>query len=265
MGKAAKRQRKKEARHARMEEQRKAFHRQRRRRLIINLVIVGVLVGLLGFFIVQNRRDDTSATPSPSPSALITPEGVACGGAPQQKPPIKEYAAPPMTIDQAKTYRAIIETSCGTITIELADDEAPQTVNAFVFLARDGFFDGLTFHRVVAGFAIQGGDPNGDGTGGSGFKVVEPPPAEFSYVKGVVAMAKGGAEPAGTSGSQFFIVPGDGGQTLEPEYALLGRVVEGDEILALIEEVPVAPQPSGGEPSLPLQVIHIVKITIEES
>lgn len=265
MGKAAKRQRQKEARQARLEAERKTQQSRRRRRLIINLAIIGGLVGIIAFFVIQNRDQDTEAAPTPSPSPEVTPEGVACGGEPQQAPPDKTYQQPPMTIEQDKTYRAIIETSCGTITIELADDESPQTVNSFVFLARDGFFDGLTFHRVVAGFAIQGGDPAGDGSGGPGYQVTEPPPEGFTYERGVVAMAKAGPEPDGTSGSQFFIVPGDGASELPPIYALLGRVVEGEDVLAMIEQVPTGPRPSGGEQSLPLEIIHIIKVTIEES
>src|SRR4030095_8655173 len=106
----------------------------------------------------------------------------------------------------AKTYLASVATNCGDFVITLDAKRAPKTGGAFKYLADKGFFDNTTFHRIVSGFVIQGGDPKGDGTGGPGFSVVEPPPQDLVYTKGVVAMAKTGAEPLGTSGSQFFVV-----------------------------------------------------------
>lgn len=239
----------------------------RRRRLAVTLGLVALVTGgVFGFVSLTDRGEpEATPTPTPTPTAPTGPIEIACGGAvPPARDDIPEQTEPPpMTIDAAKTYTATIETSCGDITVELAGDTSPQTVNSFVFLARQGFFDGLTFHRVVAGFAIQGGDPNGDGTGGPGYKVTEAPPADTTYLRGIVAMAKGAAEPAGTSGSQFFIVPGEDAG-LPPEYAVLGRVTEGLEVLERIEQVPTAEQ-SSGEKSLPLQTIYIVRITIVES
>ncbi|MBW8741096.1 MAG: peptidylprolyl isomerase, partial [Acidobacteria bacterium] len=104
---------------------------------------------------------------------------------------------------------------------------------SFASLVRKGFFNGLTFHRIVPGFVIQGGDPNGNGSGGPGYSVVDTPPANAAYTRGVVAMAKTGAEPAGTAGSQFFVVTGaDAG--LPPQYALLGKVTEGLDVVERI-------------------------------
>ena len=100
--------------------------------------------------------------------------------------------------------------------------DSPKTTASFASLVRKGFFDGLTFHRVVPGFVIQGGDPKGDGTGGPGYTTVDTP-RDAAYTSGVVAMAKTGAEPAGTSGSQFFVVTGDNA-SLPPDYAVLGKV-----------------------------------------
>lgn len=128
------------------------------------------------------------------------------------------------------------QTSHGTFEITLDTDRAPVTASSFASLARQGFYDGLTFHRIVPGFVIQGGCPEGTGMGGPGYKVEEAPPADLRYVRGVVAMAKTAAEPAGTSGSQFFVVTGaDVG--LPPEYALVGRVTAGDDVIGAIEGV----------------------------
>ena len=110
---------------------------------------------------------------------------------------------------------------------------APKTANSFAFLAEEGFYDDLDFHRIVPEFVIQGGDPLGTGTGGPGYSVDEKPPANLAYTKGTVAMAKSSAEPPGRSGSQFFVVTGaDAG--LPPEYALVGKVSEGIDVVERI-------------------------------
>lgn len=149
---------------------------------------------------------------------------------------------------------AIVETSCGSFTIALDVKEAPTTSSSFAFLAREGVYDNTLIHRIEPGFVIQGGDPNGDGSGGPGYSVEEPPPADIEYRSGVAAMAKTGAEPAGTSGSQFFIVTAD--SQLPPDYALLGQVVSGMDVVMRIEELG-AP---GGQPLAP---VVIEKVTIE--
>src|SRR6187401_676229 len=107
----------------------------------------------------------------------------------------KQYPKQPdLSIDLAKTYTAHLDTNHGPITIALDPERAPQTVNNFVFLANEGFYDGVIFHRVIPGFVIQGGDPTGTGTGGPGYKTVDVPPAGTVYSEGVVAMAKAGSE-----------------------------------------------------------------------
>lgn len=132
-------------------------------------------------------------------------------------------AAPPMTIDPNKTYRATIETSKGNIVMDLYPKDAPQTVNNFVFLARQGFYDGLTFHRYVPGFVIQGGDPLADGTGGPGYNI--PPEIKRTHPAGAVAMARGGgpAETTPSSGSQFYITL-DATPNLDGGYTSFGQV-----------------------------------------
>ncbi|MBJ7520978.1 MAG: peptidylprolyl isomerase [Solirubrobacteraceae bacterium] len=134
------------------------------------------------------------------------------------------------------THVVTLETSHGTFTIELDNERAPITASSFASLVRQGFYDGLTFHRIVPGFVIQGGCPEGTGMGGPGYKVEEAPPSDLRYVRGVVAMAKAGMEPAGTSGSQFFVVTG-GDVGLPPEYAYVGHVTSGDDVVSEIEGV----------------------------
>jgi peptidyl-prolyl cis-trans isomerase B (cyclophilin B) len=166
--------------------------------------------------------------------------------------------APTLRLDASKTYLATVETSCGTFVIKLDPKQAPKTGGSFVTLARDGFYDGLGFHRIAPGFVIQGGDPAGNGSGGPGYKIRERPPKDIVYSEGTVAMAKGGTEPAGTSGSQFFVVTGNNAN-LPPDYALLGRVTKGLEAVHRIEKLSST---SDGPPSQP---VVIKKVTISES
>jgi cyclophilin family peptidyl-prolyl cis-trans isomerase len=150
-----------------------------------------------------------------------------------------------------------METSEGSFTIELDTEQAPKTANNFAYLTEEGFYDGLGFHRIVPDFVIQGGDPRGDGTGGPGYKVVERPPAGIEYTPGVVAMAKSGAEKPGTSGSQFFVVTGEGGASLTPDYALVGRVTEGLDVVQAIGRL-------GGPDERPTKTVVIEKATLEK-
>ena len=131
-------------------------------------------------------------------------------------------------------------TNCGSFTVRLDPKLAPKTGASLVKLARNGFYDDTVFHRIVPGFVIQGGDPTQSGSGGPGYSTVDPPPAGASYTKGVVAMAKTAAEPPGTSGSQFFIVTAPEAP-LEPDYALLGEVVGGKDVVNRIAAVPTDP------------------------
>jgi peptidyl-prolyl cis-trans isomerase B (cyclophilin B) len=136
-------------------------------------------------------------------------------------------------LDPSKTYEVTLMTNEGSFSFVLDVKDSPNTTASFAWLVRKGFFDGLTFHRIVPGFVIQGGDPNGDGTGGPGYTTVDVPPADAAYTRGVVAMAKGGTQPPGTSGSQFFVVTGDDAR-LPPDYALLGKVTSGRDVVQRI-------------------------------
>lgn len=143
----------------------------------------------------------------------------------------KQYSAPhPLQIETNLTYKVSLKTNKGTIQLELNAAEAPRTVNNFVALARDGFYDGLKFHRVVPGFVIQGGDPKGDGTGGPGYKF-EDEPVSRKYRAGTVAMANAGPN---TNGSQFFICLKDQ-PTLPPNYTIFGETISGMDVVRTIQ------------------------------
>lgn len=172
------------------------------------------------------------------------------------KPKKVSFTAPKQVVTKGEKLTAVVETSCGTFQIALDSARAPKTVNSFVFLSEEGFYDGLDFHRVAAGFVIQGGDPTGTSTGGPGYSVDEKPPPNLAYTKGVVAMAKSAAEPPGRSGSQFYVVLApDAG--LPPEYALVGKVDKGFDV---VERIGKLANPETEEPTQP---VLIEKITIE--
>ena len=136
-------------------------------------------------------------------------------------------------LDPSRPHTVDVVTSQGRFAFRLDVKDSPCVTSSFASLVRKRFFDGTVFHRIVPGFVIQGGDPTGKGTGGPGYSVRDVPPADAAYTKGVVAMAKTPAEPAGTSGSQFFVVTApDAG--LPPEYALLGKVTKG---LRVVEKI----------------------------
>ena len=203
---------------------------------------------------------ETAATATPTPTE--TPEPATAAGcekasAPKPRKPPK-LSKPTAELDPAKTYVARVLTSCGEFEITLDAKRAPRTGGSFASLARKRFYDGLTFHRIVAGFVIQGGDPEGNGTGGPGYSVTESPPDDLVYSKGVVAMAKTGTDPAGTSGSQFFVVTGEA-PDLPPDYALLGKVTKGQEVVDKIGVLDVGPDEAPTEP------VVIRQIRIEES
>jgi peptidyl-prolyl cis-trans isomerase B (cyclophilin B) len=153
-----------------------------------------------------------------------------------------------------------LATNCGAITIQLDVKHAPRTAASFAYLVRRGFYNDLTFHRVAANFVIQGGDPNGDGSGGPGYTIVEPPPQNLHYTLGTVAMAKTGADPSGASGSQFFIVTTQEAP-LPAQYALVGNVVGSFAGVEAIAKLPTNP-PQDGAPDQP---VVISRATLSES
>ena len=167
------------------------------------------------------------------------------------------HEAPTEPLATNTSYGLTFETSCGTFSVALDLALAPNTAASLVALASAGYFDDTVFHRIVPGFVIQGGDPTAKGTGGPGYKTVDVPPAGSRYVKGTFAMAKAGPEPAGTSGSQFFVVTGaDVG--LPPDYAIVGDVAEGLDVVERIGEL-------GDASEQPTQPVVIRSVTVTQS
>jgi len=164
-------------------------------------------------------------------------------------------AAPPMVIDPAKRYTAEMVTSKGTMTIALDPIAAPATVNNFVFLARWHYYDGIVFHRIIPGFMLQGGDPEGSGRGGPGYRFNDELPAPGRYEIGSLAMANAGPN---TNGSQFFIVSGPSGVGLPPSYSLFGKVVGGLDVVKAIEAV-------GSQSGAPSEPVTIESVTVTEA
>ncbi len=169
----------------------------------------------------------------------------------------KYSSAPAMSIDTSKNYTAVISTNKGEMTVELYAKEVPKTVNNFVFLAKDHFYDGVIFHRIIKGFMEQTGDPTGTGTGGPGYKF-EDEPFTKSYTKGTLAMANAGPN---TNGSQFFIMNAD--YALPKNYTIFGKVTEGMATVDAIGNTPTT-MSAGGEQSKPTEQVIINSITIQE-
>ena len=161
---------------------------------------------------------------------------------------------PPEQLDPSKSYKLTMKTNCGSVTILLDAKGAPATSASLVSLARRGYFDGTVFHRIVPGFVIQGGDPTASGSGGPGYQTVDKPAASARYTHGVVAMAKTQTEPAGTSGSQFFVVTADDAG-LPPDYAVVGKVVRGLGVVDRIGRL-------GGADEQPTETVEIEKATV---
>ena len=193
-------------------------------------------------------------------AVLVAASG--CGDSEQEGGAVKQWSqVPEMTIDVDKTYKFTIETNHGTLTGELNPKDAPVTVNSFVFLAREGFFDGLTVHRVLKGFVLQTGDPTGTGSGGPGYRFHDEP-VVGEYEKGTLAMANSGPN---TNGSQFFVVLDSLRDRLPKDYTIFGRVDEGGfGVLDSIASVEVATPAGGGEKSQPVERVVVEKVTIEE-
>jgi peptidyl-prolyl cis-trans isomerase B (cyclophilin B) len=224
----------------------------------------GALIGLLLACLMLatgcggDDSGQSAATSTPTPEDTGGEQGSGCAQVSRPAPKDTQLPKPDQRLRAGRTYVATIKTSCGTFAIKLDPKRAPKTGGSFKYLADKGFLDNTLFHRVSPGFVIQGGDPHGDGSGGPGYSVVEKPPANLTYAKGVAAMAKTQDEAPGTSGSQFFVVTNDG-VGLPPDYALLGKVTKGQNIVDLIGQVPVGPDEQ------PVDPIVIEKVTVTES
>lgn len=172
----------------------------------------------------------------------------------------KQYTSPPaMSLDANKTYTATLTTDKGVMRVGLFAKEAPITVNNFVFLAREGFYNDTVFHRVIRGFMIQGGDPQGSGRGGPGYRF-DDEPVTREYVRGTIAMANSGPD---TNGSQFFIMHADYG--LPKNYVIFGAINPSDaESLATLDAIAAEPMMPGGEGSQPVAPVRVTSVTIKE-
>lgn len=200
----------------------------------------------------ETQASTPTDAPSTAAQAPTTTEGSAggCRTVEQPEPRTEEPDQPsPKPARLTGTWDVTMRTSCGSFTIRLDTKRQPKTSASFKSLVAAGFYDGLDFHRVVPGFVIQGGDPTGQGSGGPGYSVEETPPSNAAYTRGVVAMAKTGDEPAGTSGSQFYVVTGED-SGLPPDYAIVGKVTEGLDAVDRISALGVG----DGPPSQPVVI-----------
>ncbi len=165
-----------------------------------------------------------------------------------------------ITIDPKVAYTATLETNHGPVEVAFFPEDAPKAVNNFVNLAKEGFYDGTTFHRIVKGFVVQGGDPTGSGSGDAGFKF-EDEPVKKEYERGTLAMANAGPN---TNGSQFFICLQDLSGSLPKNYTIFGKVTSGLENVDAMASVQVK-RGSSGEPSSPVEPVTLDRVTISES
>jgi peptidyl-prolyl cis-trans isomerase B (cyclophilin B) len=222
---------------------------------------LGAMIAVVALLLAGCGGDDESAAPEtaePAPTVTTTTDG-GCESVEAPAPREDGGATQPTErLDPEKTWKLRFETSCGAFVVTLDTTSAPATAASLVALAEQGFFDDTVFHRIVPGFVIQGGDPTQSGTGGPGYSTVDAPAQSARYSKGVVAMAKTAADPAGTSGSQFFIVTGDD-VALPPDYAIVGEVTDGLDVVELIGTL--------GDPATeqPVQPVVVESVTASSS
>ena len=275
-----KRQRQKENRAIRLEAERKAAQRAGRIRTVRNLaVLVGVVlvpVLLISFLTGGDDEPEATTTTLPAVTTTTTPEQArqgtsyelftaqptACGSEiPPAPADLTFEAAEDQEIPDDATVTAVLATSCGDITLELDPSIAPETVNSFVFLARQSYFDGSPIHRIDPNFLIQGGDPTGTGVGGPGYAPInEFPDLVATYDIGDVAMGKNAAD---TAGSQFFIVLGENNLHLSgSQFTKFGRLVASEDTITAIRAVPLGFNNVDANPTRPLESIYIESVTI---
>lgn len=281
-----KRQRQEEGRLARLEEQRQVDRRGQRKRQVRGLALLLAALVAVAFAISVFSSDDSSkvssegSTSSTDPNSTSTSADGSSTTASTELPSAADAAigttpcppadgakertttfdsGPQACIDPTKEYRAEVQTSRGTFNVELYAARAPKAVNSFVFLARNRYYEGVAFHRIIPGFVVQGGDANGNppGTGGPGYSFADELPSGEapSYEIGSLAMANSGAD---TNGSQFFVVTGDQGVNLPANFSLFGKVLDGMDVVQAIEA-------TGSAEGTPSEQTTITKVTITES
>jgi len=225
------------------------------------LPVLAFALALLAAGCGGSSGDSTTTTQETTAATGTTTAAVGADGCTDVTVPAAREdggaTAPKERLDPEKTYKLVFDTNCGTFTVTLDLKSAPATAASLVSLAKAKFFDDTIFHRIVPGFVIQGGDPTQSGNGGPGYQTVDPPASGARYVKGVVAMGKTATEPAGTSGSQFFVVTGaDVG--LPPDYAIVGKVTDGITVVTRIGKL--------GDPTTeqPTRPVVVKSVTVEE-
>lgn len=244
-----------------------------RSRLITGVLTLALLAAACGSG--SSPTTTTTAAPPADVATTVTPitlpprpptdysefraQPTACGAtAPAEVTPMTFDAPKDLALDPNSPITATIATSCGDIVVQLDPALAPETVNSFVFLAEQGYFNGTVSHRILPGFVLQAGDPTATGRNGPGYTIPdELPPKDFLYTRGILAMANAGPN---TSGSQFFIMLGDAG--LPTTFSVFGKTTSGFDVLDAIAAIPLAPN-SLGEVSVPLETLYIDSITID--
>ncbi|MEO8697766.1 MAG: peptidylprolyl isomerase [Acidimicrobiales bacterium] len=263
----AKRERQKAGRQSRRVEAEIAAKKSKRNRNLRNYaiygaVIVAVVVGIVIF--KGGGNDNTAATTTTVPGSTVPTGTTVFAYGSSECPPItgateakRAFTAPfKQCIDVTKTYTALIKTSKGDLTVQFDPIKAPGTVNNFVALALNKYFDGITCHRIIPNFVVQCGDPTGTGSGGPGYKIADELPQAGEYKLGSLAMANSGPN---TNGSQFFIISGPQGIALDPNYSLFGQVTAGtDTTLKALDA-------AGSAAGTPTEAILIQSVTITVS
>lgn len=231
------------------------------------VALAGIGLGWWSGHPSKSGGSSSGSTASPQQAADRAAQAAGCPSDPKTALHKPSWTKPPaMTIDMAKSYTATVKTDVGSFTITLDPQAAPQTVNNFVFLAQQGFYNCVTFHRVIPGFMDQTGDPTGTGTGGPGYTIPDEFPkaaanSSQQYPLGGVAMANTGSPNSG--GSQFFVITGPEGESLGPQYTLFGTVTSGMDVVQKIAADGNADPNANGEPP---KVLHrMLQVTIATS
>lgn len=223
----------------------------------MRIILIALLIAAGGVLVACGDNDDTGDGPEPVATSGSSGQAAASDSTetPGGNVP-KQWSSPPaMQLEDGKDYQAVLHTNKGDMTIDLFEGEAPNTVNNFVFLAEQGYYSNVPFHRVIKSFMVQTGDPTGTGAGGPGYRFADEPVSR-DYVRGTVAMANAGPN---TNGSQFFIMHAD--NPLPKNYTIFGQLTDGLETLDAIADAPVGPS-ARGEMSVPQEPLVLESVDI---
>jgi cyclophilin family peptidyl-prolyl cis-trans isomerase len=253
------RQRQKEQRAAKREAERKHEARRELGRRLITALVFGLVV--VGIFALSGLFEGDTAD-LPASYAEFREQPTACGAEAPPPQTVMSFDGPEdQGIAESDTVTATIATSCGDIVIDLNTEGAPATVNSFVFLAREGYYDGQVIYRITDNFVIEAGDLAANATGSPGYLLPDEFPEEdFVYEEGVVLMANRGSR---STGSIFRIVIGDDGRFLTNQFNVLGTITSGQEAIDAMREIETATAPGTVEESLPLETVYIETVTID--